>query len=82
MAVKACVKPFAIDGAAGVTPIDTRAAGPTVSVELPVTPLKVALIWAAPCAAPFARPSALMAALAVDDVQLTEPVTSMVEPSV
>ena len=75
--------PFGIDGFAGVTAIDTRAAGPTVSVVLPVTAPTVALICALPCAGPLARPPAVMVATAVfDDAQVAAPVTTCIDPSV
>ena len=48
MAVNCCVLPWAIDGFAGVTAIDTNTAAPTVRVVLPVTAPKVALIWEVP----------------------------------
>ena len=83
MAVNCCVVPLAIDGFAGVTAMDTSAAGPMVSVVLPVTPLSVALNCEVPCATPVARPAALMVATAVfDDAHVTEPVISSVDPSV
>src|SRR6266702_6854264 len=44
VAASCCVVPLAIDGFAGVTAIDTRVAGPTVRVVLPVTAPNVALI--------------------------------------
>src|SRR5207249_11517502 len=67
---------------AGVTVIDTRAAGPTVKVVLPVTPAEVALIWEVPCATPVARPPAVMVATAVLDAShVAELVKSRVVPS-
>ena len=67
---------------AGVTVIDTRAAGPTVKVVLPVTPAELALIWEVPCAAPVARPpEVIVAILVLDDVQVTELVRFWVDPS-
>ena len=44
VAANCCVVPLAIVGFAGVTAIDTRVAGPTVSAVLPVTAPNVALI--------------------------------------
>jgi hypothetical protein len=74
--------PLAIDGFAGVTAIDTRTAGPTVKVVLPVTPAELALTWEVHCAAPVARPVAVIVATAgFDDTQVTELVTSSVDPS-
>jgi len=76
------VVPLAIVGFAGVTAIDTRVAGPTVRVVLPVTPLTVALIWEVPWAAPLARPPAVMVATAVlEDAQVAEAVRSWDDPS-
>ena len=60
-----CVVPLGIDGFAGVTAIDTGVAGATVKVVLPVTPAELALIWEVPCAAPVARPPAVMVATAL-----------------
>jgi len=42
--VNCCVVPLGIDGFTGVTAIDTRIAGPTVNVVVPVTPAELALI--------------------------------------
>src|SRR5438046_3782384 len=50
---------------AGVTVIDTRDAGPTVKVVLPVTPAEVALIWGVLCAATEARTQEELAAQVV-----------------
>ena len=62
--------------------IDANTAGPTVRVVLPVTPPNDALICELPWVTPLARPAAVMVATALlDDAQVTEPVTSSVEPS-
>jgi hypothetical protein len=82
VAVNCWVVPLGIDGFAGVTPIDTNTAGPTVKVVLPVTPPDVALIWEVPSAAPMARPPALIVATALlEDTQVAELVTSSIDPS-
>ena len=73
MALNCCILPWAIDGFAGVTAIDTNAAGPTVNVVLPVTAPEVAPIWDVPWATPVARPVAVTVATAVfDDAQVAE----------
>ena len=77
MALNCRILPWAIVGFAGVTAIDTNAAGPTVKVVLPVTALEVALIWDEPWATPVASPPAVTVATAVfDDAQVTELVRS------
>ena len=77
-----CVVPLGIDGFAGVTATETRVAGPTVNVVLPVTPPEVALTWEVPCAVALARPPAVMVATAVlEDTQVAELVTSTIDPS-
>ena len=73
VALNCRILPWAIVGFAGVTAIDTNAAGPTVKVVLPVTALEVALIWDEPWATPVASPPAVMVATAVfDDAQVAE----------
>ena len=82
VAVNCCVVPLGIDRFAGVTAIETRTAGPTVKVVVAVTPAELALIWEVPCAAPVARPLALMVATAVfEDAQVAEFVRFWVDPS-
>ena len=74
--------PTFTDWLAGVTAIDTNVAGPTVKVVLPFTPAELALIFEVPCAAPVARPPAVMVATAVfADTQVADLVTSSVDPS-
>ena len=81
MAVNCCVVPLGIDGFAGVTAIDTRVAGPTVNVVLPVTPPE-ALIVLLPCVIDVARPpDVIVATLVSDELQETESVISTVDPS-
>jgi hypothetical protein len=70
-------------GIAGVTPIETSAAGSTVSVVVPVTVPEVAEMVVVPVARVVARPPAAMVAVAVlDDAQVTEAVRFCVELSV
>ena len=70
-----------IDGLAGVTAMDTRTAGPTVKVVLPVTPPE-ALIVVLPCLSAVARPPDVIVAILVsDEAQLTEVVMFWVDPS-
>jgi hypothetical protein len=65
-----------------VTAIDSKVAGATVNVVLPVTPPQLALTWEVPCAAPLARPPALMVATAVfEEAQVAELVKSWFDPS-
>ena len=77
------VVPSGITGIAGVTAIDTRVAGLTVSVVVPLIEPNVALTLVLPTAALVASPwlfTVAMAELAV--LQVTELVTSSVLPSV
>ena len=62
VAVNGSVSPLGTLGLAGVTAIDCRTAGPTVSTVWPVTPPKVALIVEVPVANPLASPSAVIVA--------------------
>jgi hypothetical protein len=57
VAVNCRVSPFAIDGFAGVTPIDTSVAALTVKVVLPLTPPNVAVMTDVPVFTDDARPS-------------------------
>jgi hypothetical protein len=82
VAVNCCVLPWAIDGLAGPTEIDTNTAAPIVRVVLPVTPVEVALIWEVPWATPVATPPAVMVATAVfDESHVAVLVKSSVDPS-
>ena len=56
VAVNCCVRPFAIEGVAGVTPMETSVAAVTVSVVLPDTAPSVAEMTVVPTAAELARP--------------------------
>jgi hypothetical protein len=70
--VNGCVVPLGIDGFAGVTATDTRVAGPTAKVVLPVTPPE-ALIVVLPCLTAVARPpDVIVATLVSDELQLRE----------
>ena len=65
--------PAAIDAVAGVTAIETKTAGVTVSVTPgEVTPPRLAVIVVGPAAIPVATPEELIVAVAVlEDVQVT-----------
>jgi hypothetical protein len=83
VAANCCVSPLETLGLAGVTAIETSAAGSTVSVVLPVMLPEVAEIVVVPAATVVARPPAAMVAAAVlDDAQVAVVVRSSVEPSV
>jgi hypothetical protein len=82
VAVNCSVLPFAIEGFAGVTAIDTRVAEVTVSRVDPLTLPDVAMIMLVPAAFAVAIPPvAIVAALVFWDCQLTEPVRLFVELS-
>ena len=76
--------PAAMDAVAGVTPIEERvgAAGVTVSIAVPLTPLMVAVRVVLPAALAVTRPLADIVATLVEELlQLAVVVTSPVEPS-
>ncbi len=82
VAVNCSVSPLATLGLAGVTAIETSAAGRTVSVVLPVTPLDVAEMVVVPAARVVARPPAAIVAVTVSvDAQVAVAVRSCVELS-
>ena len=82
VAVNCWVVPLAMLGLAGVTAIETRTAGLTVSTVEPVTPPSVAVIVDVPVATPVARPAAVIVATeVVADAQVTWLVRSSVELS-
>lgn len=82
IAVNCCVVPFAIDGATGVTAIETSAAVVTVSSAVPFTAPSVAVIVVVPFATPVARPLALIVAVAgVPEVHVTIAEMSCVDRS-
>ena len=77
VAVYCCDLPCAIVALAGVTAIDTRDAGPTVAVVLPLMAPEVALTCDVPNATAVASPVAVTVTVAVlDEDQVTEPVTT------
>ena len=77
-----CVRPTASEGVAGVTAIETSAAGVTVSVAVPETDPEVAVIVEVPVATAVAWPPEAMVAFDVsEEVQVAELVRSFVEPS-
>src|SRR5579863_137333 len=87
VAVNCCVAPRAIEGSAGLTAIETSAAGLTVMVVLPLTEPEVALMEAEPVAKLVARPSEpalllMVATEASDELQFTVAVRFCVLPSV
>jgi len=80
--VNCCVLPFAIEGFAGVTAIDTSVAEVTVRVVEPVMPPETALIVLIPPATPVANPPAeMVATLVVTELHTTELVRFWVELS-
>jgi hypothetical protein len=75
-----------IDGAAGVTAMDTSAAAVTVSVADPVTPPTLIVIVVPPTASALARPwipgvSEIVASVPLLELQCPAVVTSCVVPS-
>ena len=88
MAVNCCVVPSTMLGAAGVTPIDTKVAGVTVSVTAAdLTPPSEAVICEVPVATLEAKPFEpllllIVATFAFDETQVTVLVTSWVLLSV
>ena len=81
-----CVRPLAILGVVGVTPMDTRVAAVTVSVVEPDTLPRVAVIVVEPVltvvASPMLADELLMDAMAVlAEFQVTDEETSCFEPS-
>jgi hypothetical protein len=73
VAVNCCVRPFAIDGFAGVTAIDCSVAAVTVSTVDPLTEPDVALMVLVPTPAPVANPVLVIVAVAVvPDDQVTD----------
>jgi hypothetical protein len=76
VAVNCCVKPFAMDGLAGVTEIDCSAACVTVNTVKPTIDPNVALMVLSPVAMAVANPPAVMVAVAVvPDPHVTDDVT-------
>lgn len=84
-AVNWAVSPGKIDVAAGEITIETRGAGAaeiTVSEPCPSTPDSMAVMLAEPVASLVARPELdMLAMLVLDEVQSTESVMSLVDPS-
>jgi hypothetical protein len=82
VAVNCTFEPFAIEGLAGVTAIDTSVAELTVSKVDPLTPPKVAWIMLDPEAFAVATPTrVIVAAFVFWEFQVTELVRSFVELS-
>jgi hypothetical protein len=82
VAVNCSVLPFAIEGFAGVTAIDTSVAAVTVKVVDPVIPPETALIWLVPVATPVANPpEAIVATVVVTELHVAVPVKFCVELS-
>jgi hypothetical protein len=83
VAVNCCVSPLDTLGLPGVTAMEARTAGLTVSVVLPVMLPAVAEIVVEPAASVVARPLAAMVAVAVlEDAQVAVAVRFCVVPSV
>ena len=77
MAVNCSVRPIASDGSVDVRAIDTRAAGVTISVVKPSTPLSVAVIAVPPVARAVVRPLVEMDATgAFEEAHVTDLVMS------
>ena len=72
--------PTAMVGVAGVTEMEVRI-GVTVSVAVPVTPLRVAVMVVEPAATPVARPAATVATAGLALVQVAVAVTFPIVPS-
>ena len=83
MAVNCCVWPLEMDGVAGVTAMDCKAGGVTVSEAVPETEPEVAVMVLVPAATEVARPpEAIVAADVFEDVQVAVLVRFCVEASV
>ena len=83
VATNCCLVPFAIDGVAGVTAIDTSVAAVTVSVVMPLTAPLVAEMTVVPAATAMANPfepaaSEIVAVVAVADAHVADVVRSCV----
>jgi len=75
VAVNCSVVPFAIEGFAGVTAIDTSVAAVTVRVVEPLMPPDVASILLVPAATAVANPPAvIVATLVVTELHVASPV--------
>lgn len=82
VAASCIVVPSGMVGIAGVTAIDTNAAGVTVTVDEPAIPAVVAVIRVCPVEALAANPLVLTVATEVnEELQVTEFVKSRVLPS-
>jgi hypothetical protein len=82
VAVNCCFWPAAIDGFPGVTDIDTRMGGPTLTLVDPVTLPDMATIFAPPSAIAFAKPELLIVTVAGSlELQATDAVKSRELPS-
>lgn len=82
VATRAWVVPSANEGLAGVTAIESKMAGPTLSVAEAVMEPEVAVMVAVPTPVPVANPLlAMVATVAEDELQVTELVRVCVLPS-
>jgi hypothetical protein len=82
VAVNCCVVPAAIEGFVGVTEIEARTGEVTVSVAVPRTSPKAAMIVVPPVMTPVARPVELIIATGfVAELHVTVEVTSCMLPS-
>jgi hypothetical protein len=83
MALNCWFVPNAIEGFAGVTAIETRAALVTVRVVDPLTVPELAAIVVVPVPIPLASPAVeIVAIVREDELQVTVPVMFCVLPSV
>jgi len=81
VATRGSVVPMANAALAGVTPIETSTACPTLSVAEPLIEPAVAVMIALPTPCPLANPPLAMLATVEDEVQLTKLVRSCLLPS-
>jgi len=80
VAENCCVFPSEMDGAVGVTAIETSTGAPTVKVVEPWMEPKVASTVVPPWATLLARPLALIVAICDDELQVTDAVRFCVFP--
>lgn len=83
MAVNCWLAPSDTKGRDGVSAIETRVAGVTVNVAMPLMVPEVALIVVVPAATPLASPPLVIVAMFMaEELQVAEPLRFCVLPSV